>query len=80
LAGASGGNRVEGNNLGQNYLGLDVQTARNVIFSNIAVANSSGTNYSIVGGNTYGPIVNAAAVGDITGTANANHPKANFNY
>ena len=37
-------------------------------------------NYVIAAGNSFGPIVNVQGVGDITGTANANHPWANFSY
>jgi parallel beta-helix repeat protein len=70
---------IEGNTVGLNYRGIDVQSSRNIILHNTAVANTS-TNYNIVAGNAFGPIVNVAAVGDISGTVNANHPAANFSY
>ena len=73
------GHRIEANNVALNYRGIDVQSVRNIIFRNTAISNSN-TNYNIVAGNSFGPIVNVAAVGDISGTANANHPAANFSY
>jgi hypothetical protein len=49
--------------------------------NNLIIKNSSAdsaTPCSIAPGNSYGPIVNVVANGDISGTANANHPWANF--
>ncbi len=73
------GNRIEGNHVDSNYRGIDVQVARNIVLRNTAAFNTSA-NYNIVAGNSYGPIVSVAGVGDISGTANANHPQANFSY
>ena len=42
--------RIEGNNVGQNFIGIDVLSGRNVIFRNVAIANT--TDYNIVAGNT----------------------------
>ena len=74
-----GGCRVEGNNLVQNFRGLDILSTRNDIVKNVAV-NNSNADYSIVAGSSVGPIINVAGVGDISGTAGANHPFANFRY
>jgi parallel beta-helix repeat protein len=71
-------NRVEGNNVVLNDRGIDVDDGDNIIIGN--TAGSNGANYAIVAGNSYGPIVNVAGVGDISGTLNANHPWANFQY
>ncbi len=43
-------------------------------------ASQCGTPYSIAPGNSHGPIVNAAGVGDISGVPGANHPWSNFIY
>jgi hypothetical protein len=64
---------------GLNYRGLDVLSIRNVIVRNIAIANSNA-DYNIVAGNSQGPIINVAGVGDISGTAGANTPMANYQY
>ena len=74
----AGAYRIEGNNVGQNFIGIDVLSGRNVIFRNLAVANS--TDYNIVAGNTHGPIINAIGAGDVSAVAGANHPTANFRY
>ncbi|MEM9850301.1 MAG: right-handed parallel beta-helix repeat-containing protein, partial [Bacteroidota bacterium] len=37
-------------------------------------------NYVIPSDNAFGPIVNVSGVGDISGTTNAKHPFANFEY
>ena len=75
----AGGCRVEGNNLIQNFRGLDILVPRNVIGKNVANINSNA-DYNIVAGNSVGPIINVINVGDISGTAGANHPFANFRY
>ncbi|MHC4463985.1 MAG: NosD domain-containing protein [Planctomycetota bacterium] len=72
------GNRVEANNLTNNDLGIEVSGTGNIIIKNTASGN--GTNYNIAASNSYGPIVNVAAVGDITGTTGANHPCVNFEF
>jgi len=71
-------NRIERNTLNGADIGLVVTSTRNIVLSNRAGSNT--LNYSIAGGNTYGPIVNVIGVGDITATANANHPGANYSY
>jgi parallel beta-helix repeat protein len=75
----AGGCRIEHNNIGLNYRGIDVLSGRNIIARNVAVANSNA-DYNIVPGNSYGPIVIVTGVNDISGTVNANHPAANFRY
>ena len=76
---SSGGNRIEGNNVVQNFRGIDVLSTRNIIGHNTAVANVNA-DYNFIAGNSTGPIVNVASVGDISGTVNANHPFANLRY
>jgi parallel beta-helix repeat protein len=51
-------NRIEGNNLIGNDVGIEVVATGNVIIKNSASGN--GTNYSIVAGNDVGPIGSAA--------------------
>ncbi len=58
--------------------GLSVAGASNFCVRNTASANT--TNYSVVPGNAYGPIVNVAGAGNISGTPSANHPAANFSH
>lgn len=71
----NGGNRIENNNLLSNYRGIDVLSTRNFIARNSAAGNSNAE-YSIVGGNTAGPIVS----GDPATTPNGNHPMVNYVY
>ena len=78
VAGASG-NRIENNNLLVNYRGIDALSGRNVIARNTAAGNSNA-DYSIVAGNTFGPVISAVGVGDVTGVAGADHPMANLRY
>ncbi|GMV26507.1 MAG: hypothetical protein AMXMBFR58_25380 [Phycisphaerae bacterium] len=44
------------------------------------VASGNTTNFALSGGNSYGPIVDVAAAGDISAIPNAGHPWANFAY
>ena len=74
----NGGCRVEGNNVANNFIGVDVLTGRNVVIRNVAANN--GTDYNIVGFNTFGPIINSTGAGDLSGVAGANHPFANLRY
>ena len=71
-------NVIEGNTVLLNDRGIDVDSTRNFIAKNMATMNT--TDYDIVGNNAYGPIVDVASVGDISGTANADHPWANFEF
>jgi hypothetical protein len=75
----NGGCRIEGNNAVANFIGIDVLSTRNMISRNVAAGNNSN-DYNIVAGNSQGPIVNVVGVGDISATAGANHPFANFRY
>lgn len=75
----SGGCRIEGNNVGQNFRGIDVLTSRNIIVKNFAFSNASA-DYNISATNSNGPIVNVIGVGDFTATVGSNHPDANFRY
>lgn len=84
LAGAgirvtAGGCRVERNNMDLCRTGIDITGTRNIIVRN-SVAASTIADYAIVGGNTFGPMINAAGLGDLAAVAGANHPQANFRY
>lgn len=65
--------RVDSNNVTDNVNGIDVISTSNLIIRNSASGNSV-LNYDIVGGNTVGPIVNAA------GIAASSNPHANYDY
>ena len=71
-------NIILDNTVSQNDRGIDVDSTRNFIAKNTATTNT--VNYDIAGNNSYGPIVNVGSVGDISLTANADHPWANFQY
>lgn len=73
-----GGGRIEGNNLSGNDRGIDVDYAGHLIIKNSAWSN--GTNYDIVEGNSYGPIINVAGLGDISTVPGSEHPWANFEF
>jgi hypothetical protein len=77
-------NRIEANNVTANDRGIDVDGIGNLILKNSTSGNtgtgSPSANYDIAAGNSYGPIVNVAGVGDISGTTGADHPWANFEY
>jgi parallel beta-helix repeat protein len=74
----SPGCRVEGNTINLNYVALVVAAnCHAFVLRNSAQGNFSAS-YSIAGGNSWGPIVNVSAGGDISGTPNSNHPDANF--
>jgi len=60
--------------------GIVVYGVGNIILKNTARSNDGVGNYSIAVGNTVGPIVNVAGVGDISATAGADHPWANFSF
>ncbi len=64
------GNRVEGNHVVNNDRGIDVDLSGNLIIRNSARGNT--TEYTIVAGNSVGPILTSATIGANT------HPQANF--
>lgn len=70
----SDGNRIENNNVAGNIYGIDVDAAGNIVIRNTARGNTSAA-FSIVGGNTYGPIVTGG-----TGQISNTNPWANFSY
>lgn len=74
----SPGCRIEANTLNINYIGLLVATNNNALVIRNSVNSSYSTPYLLGTGNSWGPIVNVSGVGDISGTANANNPQANF--
>jgi len=72
-------NRIERNNVvSASAHGILVGGVNNIVLSN--TVRGDGGAYSINPGNSNGPIVNVAGVGDITSVPNANHPWANFIY
>jgi hypothetical protein len=80
----SEGSRIEGNALSSNGVGIDVQAVGNVIVRN-AAWGSLTSNYQIVAGNRYGPIIDhtggsgAPASGNSApGTLGSADPWANF--
>ena len=73
----SPGCRVEGNTFDFNYIGVLVATNYNALIIRNS-ANDNTTAYLLNPGNSWGPLVNVSGAGDISGTANANNPQANF--
>lgn len=81
-------NRIENNNAVENDRGIEANFAGNVIVRNTAGHNT--TNYSIVAGNHYGPIIDntdetainapAATGNSAAGDFNTSHPWANIAY
>jgi len=66
-------NRIEGNTVTGNDRGIDVDYPGNFIVKNTASGNT-GSNYSITGTQTIGPIITA------TGTITSENPWANFSF
>jgi hypothetical protein len=58
--------------------GYRVESSGNLIRRSTSSQGAAG--FVIAAGNSFGPIVNVAGVGNIAGVANANHPWANFIY
>ncbi|HOA72472.1 MAG TPA: right-handed parallel beta-helix repeat-containing protein [Phycisphaerae bacterium] len=58
--------------------GFYVTGTSNLLLRNAASGN--GQDYSIAAGNSYGPLVSVAGVGDVSAVAAASHPWANFIY
>jgi hypothetical protein len=74
----SPGCRIEGNTLDINYAALVVAPTNNAfILRNSADANVA-TNYVFGAGNSWGPIVDVTAGGDISTISTSSHPDANF--
>ena len=74
----SPGCRIEGNTLDLNYIALVVAANNHAfVLRNSANGNISAS-YSLGSGNSWGPIVDVSAGGDISGVANSSHPDANF--
>ena len=71
-------NCIEENLVTNSTNGIKVSGTGNIIIKNKARANT--TNYDLAASNSYGPVVNVASVGDISGTTNADHPWANFEF
>lgn len=76
-------NRVEGNTCATNFRGIELLNSGNVLVRNTCSGNFS--NWNIVAGNAYGPIVvtssGAAVSGDSApGSLGSTDPNANFTY
>ena len=74
----SPGCRVEGNVLDLNYAALVVAPNNHAFVLRNSANGNVSTNYSLGSGNSWGPIVNVTAGGDISTIANSSHPDANF--
>ncbi|MFT3683707.1 MAG: hypothetical protein QM783_02075 [Phycisphaerales bacterium] len=72
-------NLVTDNHLSGNWRNLDVLTDTNVILRNVAAFEQGGGNFSMVAGNTIGPVV-VAGQQNLANVANANHPQVNIAY
>ena len=78
-ASGSNGSLIQDNRVTDNDVtGILVNASGCFIFKNVAAGNN--TDYNMGSGSRYGPIVNVVNSGDISGTANADHPLANFTY
>ena len=76
------GCRIEANLVTGNNTGIRIEDHAGC-FGHIVLkntANSNTTNYNMGTNNTYGPIINVAGVGDISGTDKADHPWVNFEF
>ena len=72
-------NRIEGNHVAGNLVGIRSSTAGsidNLIIRNSATSNT--TEYDISAVNSFGPIVDVSAASDISAVTGADHPWANF--
>jgi len=67
-----GNNRVDGNHVTGNLVGIEVESADNLIVRNSVSINT--TNFNIVGGNTVGPTVTSANI------AASDNPHANYEF
>ncbi|MBN2294534.1 MAG: right-handed parallel beta-helix repeat-containing protein [Pirellulales bacterium] len=65
------GNRIEGNHVIGNNIGINIETGGNLIIKNSATGNTTA-NYDIAGGNTQGPTVG--------GYISSDNPHANYDF
>jgi len=76
----SGDNRVDENNVTDNLRGIFVSSSAGSLFIRNTSAENN-TNYVFGASDKHGPIVDVSGVnGDISGTPNADHPWANFEF
>ncbi len=71
-------NEIVENHCSFEDFGIYVTGTRNIVSRNTSGEPTSGTNYNIVPGNAFGPIVNVAGANNFVGVANSTHPQANF--
>lgn len=71
-------NEIVENHSSFDEVGILVSGTRNMVARNTVGEPTSGTTFSIVAGNSVGPVVNVAGVGAFTGVANSTHSQANF--
>jgi hypothetical protein len=74
----SPGCRIEANTLDQNYAALLVAPTNHALVLRNSANGNAATNYAIGPGNSWGPIVDVSAGGDISAIPNSSHPAANF--
>jgi parallel beta-helix repeat protein len=79
----AGGNRIEGNSVGSNDRGIQVDSTQNIIFGNTAKANT--INYVVAASNQVGTIVSPPNSGAISGSTGGSglgttDPWANFSF
>lgn len=70
-------NRIEANDCSKNIRGIAVDGAGNIVVKNTAM-NNSVANYDIATGNSYGPILNVGAGGDLSALSGGDQPTANL--
>ncbi len=75
---AGAGSTIEGNTVYGSATGISVTGVQNLVVRNTARGNT--TDYALGAGNSFGPIVNATAGGDLALIPGASHPQANFRY
>lgn len=73
-------NEIVENHCSFEDFGIFVTGTRNIVARNTSGEPTSGTNYNIVPGNSFGPIINVAAANNFVGVANSTHPQANFEH
>jgi parallel beta-helix repeat protein len=74
----SSDNRIEGNQVSNNDIGIRIQDVGNLIIANRLTGNTASQ--SIVAGNAIGPWVSVAGQADISTVMGAEHPWANLEY
>jgi hypothetical protein len=76
------GHVIDGNQMSNVSLGISMQpsTSRCFVVRNVVRLNPGGNAYALTAGNTWGPIVNAEGIGDLSGSGTLTDPWSNFQY